>query len=82
LDYRKEDHMLTAYSGDVVDPSYRFSTPELDELVKELRATKQGSIWDGIIVPRAALGEDAPPERGLMFREVDPKKIYKSDMIK
>lgn len=77
-----KDKHLYAVADKLVPRDYRFNTPELDEMIKQIRATKTESPFNNTRVPHELLGDPVESGKGMMFREVDPLKREESEMIK
>ena len=71
--FYKEGH-LYAQPGKVVDSTYRFSDPKIEDAVRKLRMqVRKENVADGVKIPEALLGGNDPDEEKSMF--VDPASI-------
>lgn len=79
--FYKDGH-LYADPGQPKPQSFRFTTPEIEEAIRELRRRiKDQEVSDNVEIPEVLMGE-GDGEPGGMFLEDDPNLIYELDMIK
>ncbi len=82
LDYRKEDGHLIANPGRVVSASTYYTTPEIEEAIRDLRErVKAEGIADEVKIPELLKGE-GDQEPGTMFVDEDPNFVHELQMIK
>lgn len=76
------DGHLYANPGKPQPRSYRFTTPEIEEAIRELRKRiSDRDVIDEVEIPKVLLGK-GDGEIGGQFLEDDPNLIYELDMIK
>ena len=77
-----KDGSLYANPGKIVPPTYRFSTPEIEEAVRKLRERiKEEGLADEVKIPKILTGA-GDGEPGTMFIEEDPNLVHELQMIK
>jgi nitrite reductase/ring-hydroxylating ferredoxin subunit len=82
LDVYYRDGHLYAEPGRPKPRSFRFTTPQIEEAILELRKRiKDRDIISEVKIPEVLLGK-GDGEVGGMFLEDDPNLIYELDMIK